>query len=205
MRSASLNWARSSISPPRATRNSAPDPGLTTWPGSTLRSRTRPAAGERMSSRPMRGTGFGEARLGTRTRAFAASRAARLRSSRPSKRSLGRPATGCAHIHSAPARRRRERPAPGQPAAAPSAPEPRSMTARSGRPGPIGPAGPEQPHHAALACDADRHIDAGRQRSGRGDRARDLGPPRDDHGHGRHLSAARTSTGPPAGLFLAAA
>ena len=44
----------SSISPPRAMRNRAPVPEPTTWPGSTLRSSTRPAAGATMLSRPLR-------------------------------------------------------------------------------------------------------------------------------------------------------
>ena len=52
-RSFSPRRASSSISPPFAMRNNMPDPPLTIWPGSTLRSRIRPAAGARMSSREL--------------------------------------------------------------------------------------------------------------------------------------------------------
>ena len=54
---------------PRRCRNSAPAPAPTTWPASTLRDRTRPAVGARMSSRPICARGSRRAAPGRRGRA----------------------------------------------------------------------------------------------------------------------------------------
>ena len=72
--------ARISIWPPSARRNRAPEPGLTIWPTSTLRSRISPLAGARTSSLPISARVALSCAWFTRTWAFAASRAARLAS-----------------------------------------------------------------------------------------------------------------------------
>ena len=79
-RSDSLTCARNSICPPSASRNSTPEPELTTCPGSTLRVSTRPADGARMSRRLVRACASASVARATLTRASAASRVAALRS-----------------------------------------------------------------------------------------------------------------------------
>ena len=79
-RSPSPTCASNSISPPRAMRNSTPDPAPTTCPGSTARVSTSPAAGARMSRRPVRARLSASWACATRTRAAAASRCAVRRS-----------------------------------------------------------------------------------------------------------------------------